>query len=254
MKKSKLFWGFVLILMAVCLIFGQYDILSDISIWKIIFTLFGVAAIIDGIFSIDIGSGVVGLVILLFLWKNQIGLDELSGWTIILAGLLLAAGLSILLHPFRGKIEARKMRRKMEKYREQIGGDNPQVDFTDGKGFTENPQGYNGSYVKLKRNFGGGIEYVRSNQLQQVDVELNFSGLTVYFDDAEIQGPEAVMNIDVNFSGLEIYVPSEWAVENHMNQFAGGVEEKPRRNNVAVTKTLRLVGNVAFGGITVYYI
>lgn len=272
MKKSRFFWGFVLVLMALCLIVGQYDVFGEISIWTILLTICGGAVLLDGLFDFSIEGVVIGAAILLFLWKEKIGLGQLSGWTIFLAAVLLAAGLKILLHPFKMKIDAWKMRREMRKYNRKIasgnrsGGGNASANgadygngggqnggFSSNQNFTENTQGYNGSYVKLKRNFGGGIEYIRSNDFQRADIDLNFSGLKVYFDDAVIQGPDATLHIDASFSGLELFIPSEWVIDDRLQHFAGGTEIKHRPQNIAPTKTLKLKGNVTFSGVTVYY-
>ena len=265
MKKRNYFWGFVLVLMAVCLIAGQYDVFEGISLWKIVLSILGGAVVLDGLVNLSIEGVVIGGVILCFLWKNQLGLRDLSGWTILLAAILLTIGLKIIFHPFKMKIDAWKMRRKMRKYDRQIAAGNKkgsQAGEKDWKGhyhdamnqdFTENKQGYDGSYVMLKRNFGGGIEYIRSNDFQCADIQLAFSGLKVYFDDAVIQGTEATLCIATNFSGLELYIPSEWAVEDQLHYFAGGTEVKQRPQNIAPTKTLRLEGNVAFGGVTIQY-
>lgn len=262
MKKNKFFWGFVLVLMALCLIVGQYDAFGEIGIWTIMFTICGGAVLLDGLFDFSIEGIVIGAAILLFFWKEKIGLGQLSGWTIFLAAALLAAGLKILLHPFRLKIDAWKMTRQMRKYNRQTASGNESVNgngsgenegFDSNSSFNEKIKGHNGSYVKLKRNFSGGIEYIRSNDFQRGDIDLNFSGLKVYFDDAVIKGADATLHINANFSGLELFIPSEWAIDDRLQRFAGGTEIKRRPQNIAPTKTLKLKGSVTFGGLTIYY-
>ncbi len=264
MKKNKFFWGFVLVLLALCLIVGQYDVFGEISIWTILLTICGAAVFLDGLFDFSVEGVVIGAAILLFLWKDEIGLGELSGWTIFLAAVLLSAGLKILLHPLKLKIDAWKMRREMKKYNRKIAAGNGAANgningneanggFEGNSNFNENTSGYNGSYVMLKRNFGGGVEYIRSNDFQRADITLNFSGLKVYFDDAVIQGADATLHIDLSFSGLDLFIPSEWAVDDRLQHFAGGTEIKSRPYSTAPTKTLKLKGNVSFGGVTVHY-
>lgn len=268
MKQRNYFWGFVLVLMAVCLIAGQYDVFDGVSFWMVMLSILGGAVILDGIVHISINGIVAGCVLLLVLWKNQLGFRELSYWTILLAALLLLIGLNILLHPFRIKIEAWKMRRRMRRYDRQIASGNKKNSgnwenkegFQENSQFTDNMQGeqerrggINSSYVMLKRNFGGGIEYIRSNNFQLADITLTFSGLKVYFENAVIQGSDATIHIESSFSGLDLYVPSEWEVEDQLQHFAGGVEVKPRPQNIAPTKTLKLQGSLNFSGVTVHY-
>lgn len=268
MKQRNYFWGFVLVLMAVCLIAGQYDVFDGISFWMVMLSILGGAVILDGIVHISINGIVVGVVLLFVLWKNQLGFRELSYWTILVAALLLLIGLNILFYPFRIRIEAWKMRRRMKRYDRQIASGNKKNpgnwnntgEFQGESRFTDNMQGeegkktgINGSYVMLKRNFGGGVEYIRSNDFQMADITLAFSGLKVYFENAVIQGTSAEIHVEASFSGLDLYVPSEWVVEDEMQHFAGGTEIKPRPQNIAPTKTLKLTGSLNFSGVTVHY-
>ena len=261
MKQRNYFWGFVLVLMAVCLIAGQYDVFDGVSFWMVVLSILGGAVILDGIVHISINGIVTGVVLLFVLWKNQLGFKELSYWTILVAALLLLIGLNILFHPFRIKIEAWKMRRRMRRYDRQIASGNKKNPgngtynggFQGESQFTDNMQGQQDSYVMLKRHFGGGIEYIRSNNFQLADIMLTFSGLKVYFEDAVIQGPDAAIHIEMSFSGLDLYIPSEWEVEDQLQHFASGIEVKPRPQNIAPTKTLKLQGSLHFSGITVHY-
>lgn len=268
MKQRNYFWGFVLVLLAVCLIAGQYDVFDGVSFWMVILSILGGAVILDGIVHISINGIVLGCVLLFVLWKNQLGFHELSYWTILLAALLLLIGLNILFQPFKMKIEAWKMRQRMRRYDRQIASGNKKASggwgskegfqgsaqYTDGmQGEQGRKEGVNGSYVMLKRNFGSGIEYIRSHDFQFADIALTFSGLKVYFEDAVIQGPSAEIHIEASFSGLDLYVPSEWEVEDGMQHFAAGTEIKPRPQNIAPTKTLKLKGNLNFSGVTVHY-
>ena len=45
----------------------------------------------------------------------------------------------------------------------------------------------------------------------------------------------------------------EWMLENNINAFAGGVEEKNRYNQKGDIR-VKLTGNVNFAGITIIYI
>lgn len=265
MKQRNYFWGFVLVLMAICLIAGQYDVFDGVSFWMVVLSILGSAVILDGIVHISINEIVIGGVLLFVLWKNQLGFHELSNWTILLAALLLLIGLNILFHPFKTKIQAWKMRRQIKRYNRQLASGkktNPNSygntdGFNGSSQFTNNAQGneksVDGSYVWLKRSFTSSMEYVRSDNFQHADIALNFSGLKVYFDEAVIQGSEAVIHVEASFSGLELFIPSEWEIDDRLQHFAAGTEVKPRPQNIAPTKILRLEGSVNFSGVTVHY-
>lgn len=271
MKQRNYFWGFVLVLMAICLIAGQYDVFDGISFWMIVLTILGSAVILDGIAHISINGVVIGCTLLFVLWKNQLGFHRLSNWTILLAALLLLIGLNILIHPFKMKIEAWKMRRLMKRYNKQLasgGKMNQKVNEKTSRNSCGNENAFygsdtfsdqgeeesvDGSHICLKRNFSGGVEYVRSQNFQWGDVFLNFSDLKVYFEDAVIQGTEAVLHVETNCSSLKLFIPCEWEIDTRIHHFAGETKVKARPQNIASTKTLILEGNVNFGDINICY-
>lgn len=235
MKTGRIFWGLALVLCALCLIFNQFAIFNTFGVWTIVFTILGAAVLLDGIFRLSMGKAVFGGAILLFLWKDMIGLEDLSIWTIAIAAILLGSGLSILLHP----LHKRKAHKNAEKYLKQAAGGDQHFNYT--------------SHIKIERHFGGGMEYIRSNDFKRADIEAHFSGLKIYFDDAVIQDDCATLHMDVHFSGVELFVPSEWLIDNRLEAFAGAVEMEPRRNEIAATKTLKLKGDVAFGSVKIIY-
>ncbi len=148
---------------------------------------------------------------------------------------MLGGGLSLLLSPFRKK----KIHKDAIKYSQMA--DNGEQHF------------FYQSHTKIMRRFGGGMEYIRSNDFKRVDIEAHFSGLKVYFDDAVIQGNDATVHLDVNFAGVELFIPCEWAIDSRVQEFAGAVEIMPPLRNIAPTKTLKLKGEVHFGSVKVNY-
>lgn len=239
MKTGRIFWGLAFILCAFCLIFNQFGIFGEFGVWTIIFTLLSAAICLDGIFRLSIGKTIFGGAILLFLWKETLGLEDLSAWTIFIAAALLAIGLSLLFQPFRKKRQQWQNRLDAEKYSKKAANGDQHFNYT--------------SHIKIERHFGGGMEYVRSNDFKRADIEAHFSGLKIYFDDAVIQDDCATLHMDVHFSGVELFVPSEWLIDNRLESFAGAVEMEPRRNDIATTKTLKLKGDVAFGSVKIIY-
>lgn len=239
MKSGRIFWGLALILCSLCLIFNQFGLLGEFGVWTIILTLMAASVFLNGIINFSIGKTVFGAAVLLFLWKDFIGLKDLSIWIIGISAILLGTGLSLLFHPLQEKRKKKKAGFAATHNVSQNGNNSQHFSY--------------GSDIKLERRFSGGMEYIRSNDFKSADIESHFSGLKVYFDDAVIQGESATLHMDVSFSGVELFIPSEWSVDNRLEPFAGSVEIEPRRNGIAATKLLKLKGSVSFGSIKVIY-
>jgi predicted membrane protein len=106
--------------------------------------------------------------------------------------------------------------------------------------------------------FGGVERRVGAKDFKYGSVSAVFGGVELDFRDAEMEGEEAVMDINVIFGGVEIRVPDHWRVEaRNQSMFAGytdttrGTGNPPAGGTVTGTKTLVITGQVLFGGIEV---
>lgn len=240
MKNRRIFWGLTFILCAFCLVFNQFGIFEQFGVWTVIFSLMAASIFLEGLFRLSIVKTVLGSAVLLFLWKDLIGLESLSLWTIFAAAVFLCCGLSILFQPFRYKKRAWLNKKKAETYSKMA---------------TNGDRNFNyASKIKIERHFHGGMEYVRSDDFKRADIEAHFSGLKIYFDDAVIQDDCATLHMDVHFAGVELYVPSHWKIDNRLEQFASSVEGEPVHYQGETTKVLKLKGDVAFGSVKIIFI
>ncbi len=239
MKKGmqNFFWGIVLVLCAFCLIGGQYDLFDGFGFWTLIGSILGGALCLDGIIRFSIGQTVAGAAVLLYIWKDSIGLEELSLWTILVAAILLGCGLSLIFAPVKRRIERRRKGKKIHE-----------------NSFCAETKENHNSQVEIDRSFSGGSEYVRSDDFKSADIDISFSGLKVYFDDAIIQDKTADIHVDVAFAGLELYIPCEWQLHIDVEHFAGAVEEKKRPRDIIPNKDVYLRGEVSFGSVIIHYI
>ncbi len=241
MKRGmqNFFWGIVLVLCAVCLIGGQFDLFDGFGFWTVIGSILGGALCLDGILRFSIGQIVTGAAVLLYIWKDSIGLEKLSLWTILAAAILLGCGLTMIFTPLKRKWKGRNCGQHESYFKSSFS--------------EENKENYN-SWVKIDRSFSGGSEYVRSDDFKGADIDISFSGLKVFFDDAIMQDNTAEIHVDVSFAGLELYIPCEWHLHVDVEHFAGAVEEKRRPRDIAPVKDVQLRGDVSFGSIAVHYI
>ena len=104
--KRNWFWGLICILGAI-LIFGNlFGFLSfTFSLWKIIGTLICLSVIIDGIKERSFYSPLFGIAIIFYLFRKDLGFEDISLWLLLLATWLLAWGLTSIIRPRKRHIE-----------------------------------------------------------------------------------------------------------------------------------------------------
>jgi len=114
--------------------------------------------------------------------------------------------------------------------------------------------------------FGGVERRITAQDFRFGSVSAVFGGVELDFHGAEIDGEEAVMEVNVIFGGVEIRVPDHWHVEARNQTLFGGYSDVTRgaANNsgtgpgagsgvgpTSSKKTLVITGQVLFGGIEV---
>ena len=234
--KRNWFWGIICILGAI-LIFGNlFGFLPfTFSLWKIIGTLICLSVIIDGIKERSFYSPLFGIAIVFYLFKEDLGFEDISFWLLMVGTWLLAWGLTSIFHPEKNHIKVNK-----------------QIEINFGDDDTENVEYSTNSIINITSSFGEKVQYIQTNDLQYVTIDSKFSGLKIYFDQATIQN-QATIEIDGNFTGIELYVPKEWNVQSHVRAFCGGVDEKGQPSSSGYP-TLNITGRVHFGGVEIHYI
>ncbi|WP_301897290.1 hypothetical protein [uncultured Holdemanella sp.] len=234
--KRNWFWGIICILGAI-LIFGNlFGFLPfTFSLWKIIGTLICLSVIIDGIKERSFYSPLFGIVIIFYLFRKDLGFEDISFWLLMVGTWLLAWGLTSIFHPEKNHIKVNK-----------------QIEINFGDDDTENVEYSTNSIINITSSFGGKVQYIQTNDLQYVTIDSKFSGLKLYFDQATIQN-QATIEIDGNFTGIELYVPKEWNVQSHIRAFFGGVDEKGQPSSSGYP-TLNITGRIHFGGVEIHYI
>ena len=234
--KRNWFWGIICILGAI-LIFGNlFGFLPfTFSLWKIIGTLICLSVIIDGIKERSFYSPLFGIAIVFYLFKEDLGFEDISFWLLMVGTWLLAWGLTSIFHPEKNHIKVNK-----------------QIEINFGDDDTEDVEYSTNSIINISSSFGEKVQYIQTNDLQYVTIDSKFSGLKLYFDQATIQN-QATIEIDGNFTGIELYVPKEWNVQSHVRAFFGGVDEKGQPSSSGYP-TLNITGRVHFGGVEIHYI
>ena len=100
--------------------------------------------------------------------------------------------------------------------------------------------------------FGTGTFYKQDQELVEDQVEVGFGNAKIYYDNAEMLGDFATLNIEVGFGNAVVYVPQHWRVDLKVETFCGAA--KADAPLAPTSKTLIIRGDVAFGKLGVVYV
>lgn len=229
MKKDNVFWGVILILAAVYIIINSLGFMPDVSVVRL-----GVAVICGVVFfkslaGLEFGGMLFSLAVLLILFDEQLGITALTPWPVLMAALLGSIGLNMIF----GSRKLKKSNHGPTEYKE--------ADYV------------SGDEIQISGMFGAYKKTVSSDDFTKASVNCRFGGMEISFDDAVIQGGQAVVQLDISFSGVEFYIPQSWKVENHTEGKFGGFHEH-RSHSSNDGPTIVFEGNVTFSGVEIYRI
>ena len=100
--------------------------------------------------------------------------------------------------------------------------------------------------------FGAGTFYKQDQELVEDEFEVGLGNAKIYYDNAEMLGDFATLNIEVGFGNAVIYVPQHWRVDLKVETFCGAA--KADAPVAPTSKTLIIRGEVAFGKLGVVYV
>ncbi|WP_338209104.1 LiaF transmembrane domain-containing protein [Lactiplantibacillus paraxiangfangensis] len=234
--KRNWFWATFLIVSAVVLVTSQLGLLTvHIGFWGILFTIVLVAALISSLRYLNMAGAVFALAFLAILYARPLGITQLVPWTILGAALLLSIGLSLIIRPryFKPKNWEYSMDWKKHHHR-------------DSRGTISNAN------VKIDLSFGNSIRYVHTDQFKTANINVSMAGAKIYFDDVELAGPTAVINLDLSLGSIELYVPSTWQLQMNVTNSMGHIETVGQPTNVG--PVVYVDGNLSLGELKIVYI
>ena len=250
-KVEKLFWGIFFVLAAVFLVVSQLGFLQGVGVVSILFAVFWVAVLVQGIWERSFGKILFPIAFLCIIFDKPLGIEAITPVTVLLAALLGTIGLNMI---FKRKKHAYFAGHFSDGFgeKEKI----VDIDMEDGD-CAEEPMeqrsGEEGGRVFFQVNFGSAVKYVNSDHFEFADLECSFGGMKVFFEHTRIPSGNATVNLDVSFGGVELYIPKEWNVVNCTDAVFGGLEEKGH-NRSNGSPVLTLTGDVSFSGVTVIYV
>ena len=253
-------WGVFLLLIAALVVANQFGGFLELGFWSIAVAALAVAFFIKCIVDLSFASIPLPLAALYYIFQVPLDLPAITFWPLVLVTVLVTAGLHVLIPQRKFKFKYHRGHRESKYTNDNtvigskriIDGDIEEVlDEFDGQieegGSDNNPQ--------ISVQFGGGSRYLHADSLETVELDCSFGGLEVYFDHVQLSpnGAEAFLNC--KFGAIELYVPSHWRIIDNMSASLGGVDIKNRREAVDENApTLKVSGNVSFGGVEVHRI
>ena len=232
MKKEKVFWGILFILMGAFLIISKLGYFPNVNVISLLLTAFLVAVIGKSLVRLNFSGVLFPIAFICIIYDKQLGITNITPWTVLIAALLGSIGLSMIFHKHTKCVN---FKFDSEDYKFE------KIDVEDE------------SHVKVKNSFASSIKYINTDNFEQADFNCSFGAMKVYFDKAIMSKDNAIVRINASFSGIELFIPKTWNVEDKTNVVLGSINEK-NRNNQVTTNTLTLVGDIKFSGVEIIYI
>jgi predicted membrane protein len=229
-----LVWGAIIVFIGMALLLDHMGISAFDRIylfWPMILVVFGVMNFLTGNSR---GAGILLIAAGAILQLNKLGYIHLTFaalWPLAIIGV----GLLVMW----GSLETRGFLR----------GKIPATTASQGSGDLQNT-------LHAVAIFGGSERTITSRSFRGGKATAVFGGLEFDFRDADIDGVEAVVEINCLFGGVELRVPESWHVHSRSFPVFGGYSDKTRserRPDQTATnkKTLVITGLVLFGGIEI---
>lgn len=274
---SKLFWGLLLILMAVFLILSKMGLIKGISVWSVFFTVVFGALLIHGLIKRSFTAIFFSIAFLCIIYDDQLGITALTPWTVLLSALLLSIGMGILFHKkgsYQNYIkfgdddiidaETREDSGKSHLFGINIdierNGDKDKSEPDEEKGERESGSGQEGHGQSMQgekiyqsNHFSSCSKYINPEMFEKGILENNFGGMNVYFENVVTQNKDGFLNIDNSFGDMNIYVPRSWFVDMKIEDNFGGHSFIKGSPDGSRTFILHINGDNSFGTFSVIY-
>lgn len=235
MKKEKIFWGVFLIVGAIFILASGLGYVQGIGVWSMIWTALFAAMLIKGIVHFNFYGIFFALAFLCIIYAEPLQITAITPWPILGAALLLSIGCTMIFpkkHKSKGNWSV-----------------TVNTDPEDGRVINET----DGESISCKVSMGSSAKYINSDDFRQADLECSFGELKVYFDNAVMQGSDAVVQVKNSFGETDLYVPKTWTVDLDLNSFCGDVSEKGHPEPDGRHR-LHVDGSNSFGEVCVIYI
>lgn len=194
------------------------------SLWPLALVAVGVTMVRSPDHRRSRSWGWVLITVGVWLFLDRIGWVHVSLWHLVLPGLLLFVG---------GSLVWRALNAPPPKA-EPISGADDHVEF-----------------VRSFALMSGCELRPVSRPFRGADLTAVMGGIKLDLVDARMEGDTAAVEVFAFWGGIEIHVPPDWTVVSKVTTLLGGFVDKRRPTSVVPSKTLVVLGLVVMGGIEV---
>lgn len=240
MKEGKnIFFGVVLVAIAVLWIVSKMGYIPGVEFGQIGFTILWSAWLIKGLFQKNAFPIFMSIAFLCIVWSKELNIESITPWPVIGSAILLSVGFSLIF----GNSEKRKWEKEQH--------NNYHKENRDGYGHFESSH-VDGENIKHVTKFSGAEKYIDSQNLKSVEIINKFGGSEIYMDKAIPSGNEVHVRIECLCGGVEVYIPRDWNIDNKIVATMGAVDIHGNYTDEAINDVkMILTGNVKFGGIEI---
>lgn len=212
--------------------------IGGLNLWSWFFTFCFSAETFNALNKRDIDEVCFSLGILVIIWREQLGIGNLSIWTLLGITLLVSIGVSLLLRPF-----TKRHKPHVSFAFSREGAVAADADATDAD-----------ADITINTHMSSTTRYVRATNFQSADIQVNLGTVKVFFDQATITDGPARININGNIGEVELYLPRNWQVDNQLSTFIGEINFSEKHRENADGPIVILSGNLHIGDVDVHYL
>jgi len=230
MKKNNIIFGILLLLGGLLVLLQMFNIGTDVDLVPALGSLLLLALSFLFFSKRFFLFGFLPLAGIIYIWREKLNFPDLNLWYLILGSFLLGLGVTLLFGkkalPFHHSHDPHSTH-----FSSHLGTDTDEV-------------------VSIETNFGDQTRYIQSTNLKYLNIDCNFSGVKVYFDQCQIHPNGATIHVDCNFSGMSLFVPRNWKIDDHCDCVASGIKNEgfsTLDNAISIT----LTGDVNFSEIKI---
>ena len=267
-KVSKVVWGFFWLLLAGLILTNYFGGFIELGVWSVIVSAIALVILFHSLASLQLVAVPIPLAALYYIFQGPFELPFVPFWTLALVTVLVMIGLGIML-PRRfkhgkfvkvdfGKNDYREYKKNKNKVNVHIDDDveviidESFIDSNDGSSGVKIEEGDDADNPYISVSFGYASRYLHSDNLESAELNCNFGGMEVYFDNVTLSPDGAEVNVNCNFGSIEIYVPSHWRVIDELNASLANAEVSRRlKENDTDAPTIKVTGSVSLGNVEV---
>ena len=190
MKKNNIIGGILLILLAAFVVLNKVGMLPDIPWFRLIVSVFMAYLVIRSIPKLSFFGIIMPLCVIGCMFDAELGIEAVTPWTLLFAGLLLSGGLALIFK-----------RKKHIEFEMKMDMNERTINEEDGR------------IIHLNNNFNSVSKYVNADAFSEAYIESNFGSCNVYFNNAVMASRHAKMDVENNFGQMNIYIPNTWRME-----------------------------------------